>query len=315
MSEHSEVDQATREKIEASIREQRVVLFMKGNRRAPQCGFSAAVVELLDEWLDDYATVDVLADADMREAIKRYSEWPTIPQLYVDGEFVGGADILRELDEQAELAAALGVADQPPPSPEVTITELAAEQIRAAFSGDEVEPEDELRLTIDARYHNDLAIGPRRPGDVAVTSQGLSLLFDRRSARRANGLVIDFVQNEQGAGFKIENPNAPASVRELSAKELAARMASDPKLRVLDVRTAQEHAQADIAGSTLLDSEHLEAVEALAKDTPLVLFCHHGVRSRRAAEYFVDQGFREVYNLTGGIDAWSLEVDPAVPRY
>ncbi|MCA9697283.1 MAG: Grx4 family monothiol glutaredoxin [Myxococcales bacterium] len=309
----------TNARIQELIGQHQVVLFMKGTRRSPRCGFSASVVELLDGWLDDYATVDVLEDAELREAVKVYSEWPTIPQLYVNAEFVGGADILRELDDTGELAAALGVADRPVPSPTVHLSAEAAEQIRAAFASDEVDEGDMLRLTIDARFHNDLAIGPRRPGDIAVESQGLTILFDRRSALRAEGLSIDFVSTAEGAGFKIENPNAPPSVREISAPELARRMAeaeaAGAPLHVYDVRTKEERATASIAGSTLLDGTIVEEVEAMAKDTPIFLFCHHGVRSQRAAEYFIDQGFREVYNLVGGIDAWSVQVDGAVPRY
>ena len=75
----------------------RVVLFMKGDRQQPRCGFSASVVEILDELLPSYSTVDVLADAEVREGIKILSEWPTIPQLYVGGEFVGGCDIVKDM--------------------------------------------------------------------------------------------------------------------------------------------------------------------------------------------------------------------------
>ncbi|HVH99077.1 MAG TPA: Grx4 family monothiol glutaredoxin [Enhygromyxa sp.] len=123
-----ELPQSTREKIETLVASDRVVLFMKGVRRAPQCGFSASVVEMLDEWLEDYATVDVLADAELREGLKVYSDWPTIPQLYVGGEFIGGADILRELDQTGELAKMLGVEAAAIEPPTITITDAAAER-------------------------------------------------------------------------------------------------------------------------------------------------------------------------------------------
>ena len=80
-----------------------MVLFMKGTRLSPSCGFSASVVGLLDTLLDDYHTVDVLADPSVREGIKDFSNWPTIPQLYVKGEFVGGADIVTEMFQSGEL--------------------------------------------------------------------------------------------------------------------------------------------------------------------------------------------------------------------
>lgn len=313
------VSEATRATIERALAGSRVVLFMKGTRRAPQCGFSAAVVELLDDWLDDYATVDVLADADLREGIKIFSDWPTIPQLYVAGEFVGGADILRELEQTGELPGALGVPDAPPEPPAITISASAAAQIRAAFTSDEIDEADMLRLAIDSQYRNDLAIGPRRPGDVAVETQGLTVLFDRRSARRAKGLSIDFVDGPEGTGFKIENPNAPPSVREIGVRGLAERMAAaeaeGARLHLYDVRTQDEAEKAAIAGAVLLYAETVDEVEALPKDTPLYLHCHHGGRSMQAAQYLISQGFVEVYNVTGGIDAWSREVDPSVPRY
>jgi monothiol glutaredoxin len=94
----------TQEKIRQQVTENRVVLYMKGTPDAPQCGFSAAAVQILEACgADEVATVNVLADADIRQAIKDFSNWPTVPQLYVDGEFVGGADIMREMYQSGEL--------------------------------------------------------------------------------------------------------------------------------------------------------------------------------------------------------------------
>lgn len=85
-----------------------VVLFMKGTRQSPQCGFSAAVVGALERLGADFAAHDVLADPALRQGIKQYSDWPTIPQLYIDGTFVGGADIVREMYLSGELQKLLG---------------------------------------------------------------------------------------------------------------------------------------------------------------------------------------------------------------
>ena len=315
----SDAPQTTEEKIRSLLAAERVVLFMKGVRRAPQCGFSASVVELLDTWIDDYATVDVLADPELREGVKAFSDWPTIPQLYVAGDFVGGADIIRELDQTGELAATLGVDPREIEPPQITITEFAAEQFKAAFADSDVDEGDMLRLTIDNRFRNDLSIGPRRAGDVAVEAAGLTLLMDRRSARRARGLSIDFIENADGAGFKIDNPNAPPEVRSVSVTDLARRLeqakAEGGALRLYDVRSQQERDAAAIAGAVLLDDAVVEEIAALPRDTPLYFHCHHGGRSQRAAEHFIEQGFVEIYNVVGGIDAWSQEVDPSVPRY
>ena len=94
----------TSEIIKKQVSENGVVLYMKGSPEAPMCGFSAAAVQILEACgVENVATVNVLADEDIRQGIKEYSNWPTIPQLYVNGEFVGGADIMREMFQSGEL--------------------------------------------------------------------------------------------------------------------------------------------------------------------------------------------------------------------
>lgn len=89
--------------IRKALAEHDVVLFMKGSPQAPQCGFSSTVVKILDVLDVDYASVNVLASTAVRDGIKAFSDWPTIPQLYVKGEFVGGCDIVKEMYEAGEL--------------------------------------------------------------------------------------------------------------------------------------------------------------------------------------------------------------------
>ncbi len=98
---------ATRNRIGSIIASDRVVLFMKGTPQAPQCGFSASVVEILNRFLPSYTTFDALGDSEIREGVKTYSSWPTIPQLYVDGEFIGGCDIVQEMSASGELGKML----------------------------------------------------------------------------------------------------------------------------------------------------------------------------------------------------------------
>ena len=97
-----------RKQISELVSQNRVVLFMKGNRSMPQCGFSAQVVKMLDALLPSYETVDVLRSPEIRDGIKAFSEWPTIPQLYVDGQFIGGCDIVREMHVSGELQKLIG---------------------------------------------------------------------------------------------------------------------------------------------------------------------------------------------------------------
>ena len=99
-----------RDRVDAAIETNDVVLFMKGSELMPQCGFSRRALALLGQHRDDVETVDVLPALDAyRAALERHSGWETIPQTYVDGEFVGGSDVLAELDERGELADTLGV--------------------------------------------------------------------------------------------------------------------------------------------------------------------------------------------------------------
>ena len=94
---------ATNETIRQTISENDVVLFMKGNAKFPQCGFSAQVAQILDHVGVPYKDVNVLEDDNLREGIKSFTNWPTIPQLYIKGEFVGGCDIIREMFQEGEL--------------------------------------------------------------------------------------------------------------------------------------------------------------------------------------------------------------------
>jgi len=93
----------TNQKIKEKVESNRVVLFMKGNRDFPQCGFSGRAVQILQALGAEFETSDVLMDDEIRQGIKDYSNWPTIPQLYVDGEFIGGSDIMMEMYQNGEL--------------------------------------------------------------------------------------------------------------------------------------------------------------------------------------------------------------------
>jgi monothiol glutaredoxin len=97
----------TQAKIKETVSNNNVVLYMKGSPKFPQCGFSNLATQILDACGAQFLAVDVLQDQEIREGIKQYANWPTIPQLYIKGEFVGGADIMRAMYESGELKAAL----------------------------------------------------------------------------------------------------------------------------------------------------------------------------------------------------------------
>ena len=164
------------ERIAAEIRDNDVVLYMKGSPVFPQCGFSAAVVQILSQLGVKFKGIDILVDPSLRQGIKEFSNWPTIPQLYVKGEFVGGCDIVREMFETGELAELLrskGVAanaqTRPPtqsPSPSIgrrlaalrDFPRGAGSVFFGAFQG-------EGQLAVDPVF-----------GDLAVLDRGLEIL-------------------------------------------------------------------------------------------------------------------------------------------
>ena len=307
------LDPQIKTKIDQLVAQDPVVLFMKGTRSFPQCGFSASVVNILNTLIPKYATVNVLSDPDVRGGMKEYSDWPTFPQLFIKGEFVGGADIVRQMFETGELEKKLGDLVAPAKPVALTVTPRAAQELSAALK--EGSPGDVIHLTITPSWEHQLDIGGKEATHVTLETNGITVQLDRASAQRANGVSIDFVEDASGAGFKIENPNRPAIVREIPAKDLKALIDSGKVKEIYDVRTPKERDVAKIEGTKLLDDATMAAIEQLPKDTPLAFHCHHGGRSRAAAEHFLKAGFKTVYNMACGIDAWSKDVDPSIKRY
>ncbi|MFK7898067.1 MAG: Grx4 family monothiol glutaredoxin [Myxococcota bacterium] len=307
------LEEAVRQEINNLIQGDEVVLFMKGNRTSPQCGFSATVVGILDSMLPEYQTVDVLSEPQIREGIKEFSSWPTIPQLYVKGEFVGGCDIIQEMLGSGEIYDALGLEPVEVVQPKIEVSAAAAGALAQA-TAEHGGPGRELHLTVDATFQSNLSISPRTPADVEAVAEGVTLLLDPISASRADGIKIDVTDTPNGQAFKVDNPNAP-SVQQMSVRQLKDAIDTGESFELLDVRTPEERAMAAIPGAMLLNEEEAARIQALPRNTKLILHCHHGGRSQQAAEQFVSLGFSQVFNVVGGIDAWSQEVDPDVPRY
>ncbi|QDH68936.1 Grx4 family monothiol glutaredoxin [Marilutibacter alkalisoli] len=307
------LDPAVRSRIESLLQSNRVVLFMKGVPDAPQCGFSAKAVGVLNALLPEgYAHIDVLSDPEIREGIKEYGQWPTIPQLYIGGELVGGSDIVEQMVNSGELHAALGVPAPDRTPPTVSVTPAAVQMLRdaAANAGEGYA----VQVEVDPRFQTRLQLAPADANAIAVEVDGLRLQFDLAGVRRADGLSIDWVDDERGRGLVIENPNAPPKVRPISPAEVAQRVAAGT-LTLVDVRPAEERALASVnVAFETIDDGALQRLEALDKSTPLAFLCHHGNRSMQAGEHFRGLGFREVYNVEGGIDAWA-DVDGAIPKY
>lgn len=311
------MDQQIRSQLDQLIQDNRVLLFMKGTKHFPQCGFSATVVQILDQLVPEYKTVNVLKEPDLREGIKELSSWPTIPQLYVGGKFVGGCDIVREMFVAGELHELFGVKQAEVKPPSITITPMAKKALEAAKeTPDAAEDAGVLRLVVSSKFEYELVLDEKKKGDFVVEAGGgVQVLLDRQSAERADGILIDFANGPQGGGFRIENPNEPGRVKSLSPKEAKALLDKGEVKVLVDVRTEEERAKAKIEGAIHLNAQTTAELDKLDKNTPIIFHCHHGSRSRSAAQRFAEEGFSTVYNLEGGIDAWSLEVDPKVARY
>ena len=255
-----QLNEPVKSRIESLIESDRVVLFMKGTRMQPMCGFSAATVGILDSLVPSYTTFNVLGDQSVREGIKAFSDWPTIPQLYIDREFVGGCDIVKQMFNNGELHEMLGVEAPDRTPPDIRVSEAAASIIANALRAN---PGNAVHLSIDGRWQHSFNLGPMEGHEVRAESNGVALLFDVASAQKAMGLSIDVEETVQGTAFKIDNPNAPPPVGSMSVAELAAARrdtATAPTL--VDVRTPDERARATIDGSIVLDDEGLMRVSA-----------------------------------------------------
>ena len=215
--------------IEQMLSGNSVFLFMKGTPESPQCGFSGKITNILNSWKVPFKSYNVLANESIRQGIKDYANWQTIPQLYINKEFVGGSDVIEEMSNNSELGELL---------------------------------------------------------------------------------------NEAFPEMKITPPPPPEKVKEVAALEASVILKENPDIPLFDVRTPQERETACLENSVLLDQELVEEMlDTYDKDTAMMFICHLGERSRQAAQYFADQGFQKVYNITDGIHGWSSSVDSTIPIY
>lgn len=291
----------TQERIEQLVNSHRVMLFMKGTPKMPQCGFSAQTVGALDSLIGEgYASFNVLEDPDIREGIKVYGNWPTIPQLYVDGELVGGCDIVMEMFNAGELHDLFGLEAPDRTPPEIEITPEAAEKI-AGFMADY--PDQYLHFKIGADWDAQFNLGPKSGTEIESQVGDLTVLMDLNSAQRARGARIDWVKTMQGEGLKLDLPGAPPPVQEMTPEALSQRMSEGKQLLLIDTRTEADRNHLPLAHARPLDADLMAELKDTDPNTPLVFVCNIGQSSRAVAEHYRKQGFTEVYNLTGGVAA------------
>ncbi len=303
------LDSETRAIIDKVLAENKVVLFMKGSPAQPQCGFSAKTCATLNMLLPDYMTVNVLDDPEIREGIKEYSNWPTIPQLYVDGELVGGCDIVQDMMQSGELAEALDIDVPDVEAPRITISDNGIEAMKNALAA---HPSAKLHLLIAADWTHQISIDPNREGAVVCRVGDIELHMDPWTAARANGLNMVLEEDLTGTRFSFDNPNAPPPVNQMSVHVLKQKIDDGEDLVLIDMRGEDERARGKIRGSRAWNEETMEMIEALPQDAEIIIHCHVGGRSQALADALRRRGYTNLHNVTGGIRAWSEEIDPTV---
>ena len=300
---------SVKNKIDNYVHGNKVVLFMKGTPQQPQCGFSAKTIAVLDSLLPHYASVNVLEDPEIRDGIKAYGNWPTIPQLYIDGELVGGCDIVLNMLNSGELHECLNLEAPDRTPPEITITSTAATQIKESMQDHEGIA---LHFSVDANWDSQFNLAAAEGNEISTESNGIRVLMDLATAQRARGAVIDWVSSVQGEGLAVDLPQAPPPVNQMTVQELAKKLAAGD-ITLVDIRGDDERARAFIDGAEVLTREVMEKLEQMPKDSEIAFLCQQGNASQGAAEYFRKKGFTKISNVTGGIKAWSQEIDSSSP--
>jgi len=305
------LSEKAKDTIDNLLDQNKVVLFMKGTPQTPMCGFSASASGILNSIVPTYATFNVLEDEEVREGIKEYSNWPTIPQLYIDKELMGGSDIITQMFNSGELHEVLGMEKPDRTPPQVNVTDAAAEAIGANMVD---QPGLGLHFKIDDHWRSQFTLQPVNGDEIKAESNGIVLHMDIMTAQKARGVEIDWVETIQGTGLSISIPDAPPAVQEISPTDAKERWQKG-ELTLVDVRPENQRQVASLADVMVLDKEGMQSVNALPKDTPIAFLCHIGKSSLGVAEHYRKEGFTQLYSVSGGIDAWSQQLDPSIPRY
>lgn len=302
------LDSETRGIIDQLLQENPVVLFMKGTPAQPQCGFSAKTTSALEMLIPDYLTVNVLDHPTIREGIKEYANWPTIPQLYINGELIGGCDIVQDMLSSGELADVLGIEKPAGTSPEISISEDGLAMIKNALAQ---QPEGNLHLQISASWVHQLNLTPGEEGDVQIRlDDELVIHMDAWSATRADGLKLILEEDLTGTRFIFDNPNAPPPVKQITVQALKEKIDNHADFILIDVRRDEECAAGTIPGAKQWNEETRVFIESQPKDSEIIIHCHAGGRSQALAEALRQRGFTDLSNVIGGIKAWAEEIDP-----
>ena len=300
------LDSETRGMIESIVNSHKVVLFMKGTPQQPQCGFSASTISTLNMLVPDYRTVNVLENPEIRDGIKDYGNWPTIPQLYVSGELIGGNDIIQDMLKNGELGDILGVETPVVETPDIHIGASAAEAMKNALASNDGAT---LHLQISAGWNHAFSLEQSKPGVIQIDVGGLQISMDPWTATRADGLKVELNETLTGTSFSFDNPNAPPPVKQISVQDLKKKLDDEKDVLLIDVRGPEERAISSIDRAVPWNEETMARVESLPMDTEIIFHCASGGRSQSLAETLRSRGFTNLSNVTGGMQAWSAEYE------
>ena len=289
-----------------------VVLLMKGTRERPRCGRSGGIVDLLDDYLDDYQTIDAGRDEALREVLADRTGDRDLPQLFVRGEHIGNESTLRRLHRERLLASKLGSQRRAPSSPELLLTEAARQKLMEVAAATEpsaqARPSLCLDLRIDRDFHHELVVQPNgraAPADdvVDVVVDGFRFRMDHPTARRADGLAIDWHESADIVGFVMSNPNEPQSPRRVDRRTLSEWLRSHKAVEIFALADggteaaapteaiAQRQRPLDEAGRALLAN--------LDRGHAVVLTGGSTAERFAAARHCLGAGFAEVFCLDG----------------
>jgi len=300
------LDNETRGIIDQLLSTNKVVLFMKGTPQQPQCGFSATTVSTLEMLIPDFMSVNVLEHPSIREGIKEFANWPTIPQLYINGELIGGSDIVTDMLQSGELAETLGVEKPTVDAPVISIDDKGLEVMQKALDS---QPGNVLHMQISAGWSHTISLGPDQGSAVQATVGEMQIHMDPWSAARADGLNMIMEEDLTGTRFSFDNPNAPPPVNQVTVQTLKEKLDSDADVILIDVRTDEERATGSIDGSRQWNEDAMELIESLPKETEIIFHCASGGRSQALAESIRRRGYTNLHNVSGGIHAWSEEIE------
>jgi monothiol glutaredoxin len=314
----------TKESIQEVVTKDKIVVFAKGTKEVPRCGFSGRAIQIFQSFNKPFEVVDILSDPTIRPALVQFSQWPTTPQIYLDGEFIGGSDIITEMQKSGELEKkvlnSFGEEYKEVQEDErVSITDEAASKVKD-FMEDDFEF---LRLAVtikgdDRAYSLELDSHTSAATDLKWKVKGLTVIIAKSMSDLFEKMDVSWVNKNGNEGFAIKEAGTPPALPvpiDIAKADMAQLMRSEleaGKLWIVDVREADEWKSGHGEEAVHLPLSRLEKEWKDSgfdpKDT-LIFYCAAGKRSLSAANHFRHKlGFPNTRSLVGGIGNYPANI-------